>query len=94
MKTFLFDWKKWTLVILCALNIVIMIVYAALCKLLADRYLYDYETFEPYRTEDAKVLLSLSFGFSFHFNFCLQFYFLLNYQLALCDHYIIGIVHF
>lgn len=58
MKTFLFDWKKWTLAILCALNIIIMIVYAALCKLLADRYLYDYETFEPYRIEDAKVIYS------------------------------------
>ncbi|KPM02748.1 hypothetical protein QR98_0011670 [Sarcoptes scabiei] len=71
-KPFLFGLKKWILIVLCSLNIILMIVYASISSLLADRYLYDYEDFEPYRIDDAKMwvilILSLISVFSISFS--------------------------
>lgn len=54
-KPFLFSIKKWSVIILCALNIILMIIYASISNLLANRYLYDYEIDRDYRIEEVKV---------------------------------------
>lgn len=54
-KPFMFPVKKWSLIILCSLNIILMIIYASLSNLLANRYLYDYEIDRDYRIDEVKV---------------------------------------
>nr|XP_027193747.1 uncharacterized protein LOC113788491 [Dermatophagoides pteronyssinus] len=70
-KPFMFPVKKWSLIILCSLNIILMIIYASLSNLLANRYLYDYEIDRDYRIDEVKmtviiILLMISiFSISF-----------------------------
>ncbi|KAH7640320.1 uncharacterized protein LOC124496098 isoform X2 [Dermatophagoides farinae] len=59
-KPFLFSIKKWSVIILCALNIILMIIYASISNLLANRYLYDYEIDRDYRIEEVKLTVIIT----------------------------------
>lgn len=56
-KPLLFAVKKWLLVALCALSILIMLIYASVSGLLAEHYLYDFETIDSLHIEETKVAI-------------------------------------